>query len=126
MHHQFTGLHLGRGRAAGLKPDGVIVRGISILKTKYDTMQVITNRSGYEVNRWYDQVHRDIERMIRAWQTGYWDYALDGACTEYGGCKPDQRLQVLRPQHLAADVLSAKVWDPLAGKQLTVAEWEES
>lgn len=126
MRSQFTGYIWAAERAAGLKPDGVIVRGISILKTKYDTMQVITNRSGYEVNRWYDQVHRDIERMIRAWQTGYWDYALDGACTEYGGCSLTNVCKSSDPNTWLPMYFERKVWDPLARKQLTVAEWEES
>ena len=57
-----------------------------ILKTKYDTQQVITYRSPYEVDRWLDQTCRDIERMIGCWKDGWWDYNLDHACAEYGGC----------------------------------------
>jgi hypothetical protein len=32
------------------------------------------------------QLLRDLKRMQECWEEGYWDYDLDHACTEYGGC----------------------------------------
>lgn len=71
MRSQFTGYQWAAQRA-GLNVQGTLVRGVSILKTKYDHLQHVTYRSPYEVDRWYDQVHRDITRAIAMWEDGYW------------------------------------------------------
>lgn len=126
MRGQFSGYAWAAAKAAGMQVDGVMVRGISILKTKYDTMQVVTYRSKYEIDRWLDQTHRDIKRMMQCWKDGYWDYALDGACTEYGGCSLTQVCKSSDPATWLPMYFERRVWDPLARKQLSVAEWEAS
>ena len=73
-------------RKAGILLDGFLVRGVSILKTKYDTQQAITYRPAWIVDRWYEQMLRDVKRMIQCWESGYWDYNLDESCNSYGGC----------------------------------------
>ena len=85
LRSQFTGYCWGAQRA-GIRVDGFLVRGISILKTKYDTLQPITYRPSWMVEMWYEQLVRDVRRMISLWEEGYWDFNLDHACTEYGGC----------------------------------------
>ena len=57
-----------------------------VLKTKYDFAEAITPRPQWQVDRWYYQLLADIKRMLRCYHEGYWDYSLDHACTEYGGC----------------------------------------
>ena len=85
MRSQFTG-YFWAAAQQGIKMNGFIVRGVSILKTKYDTLEVPTYRSDYEIIRWEAQVNRDLKRMIEMWKEGYWDYSLDAACVEYGSC----------------------------------------
>jgi hypothetical protein len=126
MRGQFSGYAWAAAKAAGMQVDGIMVRGISILKTKYDTMQVLTYRSQYEIDRWLDQTHRDIARMIKCWKDGYWDYALDGACTEYGGCSLTQVCKSADPKTWLPMYFERRVWDPLARRQMSVAEWEAS
>lgn len=127
MRGQFTGYQWAAGRA-GINAQGSIVRGISILKTKYDTLQAITYRTPYEVQRWYDQTHRDVRRMLQCWEQGWWDFNMDGACTEYGGCS---LVDICKSSpDIAESYLPIKfekrVWDPLARRQLSVEEWEAS
>lgn len=123
MRSQFTG-YTWAGQQLGLDVSGVIVRGVSILKTKYDTLQAITYRSKYEVQRWLDQVHRDIARMIRCWEDGYWDYSLDHACAEYGGCALERVCKSANPETWINMYFEKRVWDPLARKETTVEEYE--
>jgi hypothetical protein len=85
LRSQFTG-YCWAAQQFDLNPQGVCVRGVSILKTKYDTQQVLTYRSPFEIDRWLEQVCRDLDRMIGMWRAGYWDFNLDHACTEYNGC----------------------------------------
>jgi hypothetical protein len=125
MRGQFTG-YSWAARQAGIKTDGCIVRGISILKTKYDTQQVITYRTDYEIDRWLDQSVRDIKRAMIMWEEGHWDYALDGACAEYGGCSMTTVCKSPTPETWLPAYFVQRVWDPLARRELTVAEWEAS
>lgn len=125
MRAQFTG-YLWALRQTGVEPAGAIVRGVSILKTKYDTMQAITYRSSYEIERWQEQTCRDLARMQRMWEEGWWDYALDHACAEYGGCSMTQVCKSSDPETWLPSYFEKRVWDPLLRKEMTVEEYETS
>jgi hypothetical protein len=125
MRSQFTG-YAWAARKQGIKTNGAIVRGVSILKTKYDTLEVPTYRSDYEIDRWEEQVNRDIERMIQCWRDGYWDWNLDGACTDYGGCSFVKICKSSEPEDWLPMHFEQRVWDPLQRKELSVAEYEAS
>jgi hypothetical protein len=125
MRSQFTG-YSWASREIGIDTAGVIIRGVSILKTKYDTQQAITYRAPWEIDRWLDQSCRDIERMIQQWKQGHWDYSLDHACAEFGGCSLTQVCKSQNPESWLETYFERRVWDPLARRQLTVQEWEDS
>ena len=112
LRSQFTGYIWGAGRA-GIKLDGFLVRGVSILKTKYETMQAITYRPQWQIDRWYEQLLRDLQRMIIAWETGYFDYNLDHACAEYGGCPFRNVCQHRDPQQLLDMQFERRQWNPV-------------
>jgi hypothetical protein len=123
MRSQFTG-YCWAAREFGLNPQGVCVRGVSILKTKYDTQQVLTYRSPYEIDRWLDQTCRDIERMIEAWKAGHWDYNLDHACSEYGGCALQTVCKSSDPDAWLKTYFTQRVWDPLAREEVTLEQYQ--
>lgn len=125
MRAQFTG-YLWACRQIGIKAQGAIVRGVSILKTKYDTQQAITYRSDYEIDRWLTQTVRDLERMQKMWKDNWYDYALDGACAEYGGCNMIPICKSSDPESWLPVSFEQRVWDPLARKELSVEEFEAS
>lgn len=85
LRSQFTAYTWG-ARRAGIDMTGFMVRGVSILKTKYDTQQAITYRPTWQIDRWYEQTLKDIQRMIQMWEMGRFDYNLDESCNSYGGC----------------------------------------
>lgn len=124
LRSQFTG-YCWAGREFGLRPSGVIVRGISILKTKYDTVEAITYRSPYEIDRWLDQTCRDIERMIQCWKEGYWDYNLDHACSEYGGCALQSVCKSSDPEAWLPTYFVQRVWNPLLREEQSIEEYEK-
>lgn len=112
MRSQFTG-YCWSAKQAGLAVDGCLVRGVSILKTKYETQQVITYRKDWEMDRWLDQVCHDLERMIAAWRSGYWDYNLDEECNAYGGCLFRRVCMSQDPQPWLEGYYEQRVWNPL-------------
>lgn len=125
MRSQFTGYGWA-ARKQGIKVAGMIVRGVSILKTKYDTLEVPTYRTDYETDRWYEQMLRDVRRMIQCWEEGYWDWNLEGACNDYGGCTFVKTCKTSDPDAFIPMYFEKKVWDPLARRELSEAEFEQS
>ena len=113
LRSQFTGYVWGAARA-GIKLDGFLVRGVSILKTKYDTLEAITYRPGWQIERWHEQLLRDIKRMMRSWEEGYFDLNLDHACAEYGGCPFRGVCQMRDPLPLLQQQFEQRKWDPVA------------
>lgn len=112
LRSQFTSYVWGAARA-GIKLDGFRIRGISILKTKYDTLEAITYRPDWQVDRWYAQLHRDIKRMKQQWEEGYFDFNLDHACTEYGGCMFRGVCTARDPQPILEQMYQRRRWDPV-------------
>lgn len=125
MRSQFTG-YLWALHQKGIKAGGAVVRGVSILKTKYDTLEVHTYRTEHEIELWHNQLIRDVQRMIRMWEEGYWDYSLDAACVEYGNCSFQRVCKSSEPESVLPVYFTPRVWDPLARKEMTVAEFEAS
>lgn len=125
MRSQFTG-YAWAAAQQGIKTAGSIVRGVSILKTKYDTLEVPTYRTQYEIDRWYDQLLRDLKRMISSWEEGYWDFNLEGACNDYGGCPFTRVCKSETPEDWLPIYFEKKVWDPLARRELSEKEFETS
>jgi hypothetical protein len=97
---QFTG-YIAGARSYSVPVVGAVIRGISILKTSYGSAEAIVYRPAWEISRWYAQLLRDVEGMVRAWREAKalsdrgerWDlgpglnWALDkNACSSYGGC----------------------------------------
>jgi hypothetical protein len=118
---QFTSYCWGL-RGHGYRPTGIVVRGVSILKTGYGTAQAITYRSDWEVERWYGQVLRDLTRMKSMWEEGYWDYNLDHACGEYGGCALTRICKSPDPDRWLSIYFHKRKWDPLERKEIQLLE----
>jgi hypothetical protein len=119
LRSQFTGYVWGAARA-GIHLDGFLVRGVSILKTKYDTLEAITYRPDWQIERWYTQLQRDIYRFIACWNEGYYDWNLDHACVEYGGCTFARVCQMRDPQQLLEQQFERRRWDPIAREEVSL------
>lgn len=121
LRSQFTAYTWGAGKA-GIKLDGFLVRGVSILKSKYDTAEAITYRPAWQIDRWYEQLCADLARMKVMWLEGRWDYNLDHACAEYGGC-PFRAVCLLRdPAELLAQQYERRRWDPVLRQEFLIEE----
>lgn len=116
LRSQFTG-YCWAARAAGIAVQGTLVRGISILKNRYDCAEAVTYRPEWQVDRWLGQTVRDIQRAIRCWEEGYWDWSLDHACTEYGGCGFRQICLMQDPTPFLELNFERRHWDPLTREE---------
>jgi hypothetical protein len=122
LRSQFTGYAWGIAEATGIQVTGALVRGVSILKTKYDTAECVTYRPEWQIDRWFDQVLRDLTRMKKMWAEGYWDYNLDHACGEFGGCQFLQVCQMRDPSDLLSLHFERRKWDPVARTETLLDE----
>lgn len=112
LRSQFTGYCWGLARI-GIPLDGFLVRGISILKTKYDSQQAITYRQPWQIDEWYEMTLATIADMIRDWKSGYWKKVLDHACTDFGGCIFRQVCLSPNPDNWLSTYYERRHWDPL-------------
>lgn len=102
-------------KQAGIPIDTVVVRGIAILKTKIDYEECDKTFPDEMLDRWHEQLRRDLWRIRRAYDENYFDYNFADSCTAYGNCifqdvctsPPDQEASWLAN-------FQVRRWDPLA------------
>lgn len=111
LRSQFTGYCWG-AKMVGLPLDGFLVRGIAIRKTGYDTLQAITYRPQWQIDRWLEQTCRDVRRAIEAWRSGVWDYNLAEECNGYGGCLFRNVCLTSDPTAILAAQYERRSWNP--------------
>jgi hypothetical protein len=125
LRSQFTG-YTWAAQQSGISLQGFIVRGLAILSghtdpegprprkdLPYSHVQVITYRPQWLIDRWLSQLLRDIDRMIRCYREGYWDYDLDSACTMYSGCPFQPLCSSPNPEAWLSDY-TTRTWNPLS------------
>lgn len=123
LRSQFTG-YCWSAREHGIPVTGAMVRGVSILKTKYETQQAVTYRPDWQITRWYQQVIRDITRAIRSWELGLWDYDLDQSCNAYGGCPYKQLCLSPNPDAYLPIYFERRHWDPINATEVVLGPEE--
>lgn len=119
LRSQFSGYCWGLRESLGVVPNGVLVRGVSILKTKYETQQAITYRYPWQLDEWLDSTLATIEDMKRDWEQGYFRQTLDHACNEYGGCTFKQ-VCLFQPESKqgALDLyFERRLWNPITREE---------
>jgi hypothetical protein len=110
---QFTGYCWG-AQQYGKPVAGAIIRGVSILKTKYDSVECPVQRSPFQIERWYKQLLRDVQRMIEIWRSGEFSYQLDkGSCGNYGGCSYSILCNSPEPERWIPIQFEPRVWHPM-------------
>lgn len=113
LRSQFIGYNWGCA-VSGIEVNGTIVRGISILKTKYDTQQAIVPCFPWLRDQWYeDLVTSWIPDMIRCWETGVWRRNFDHSCAEYGGCTFRQACSSQEEDSYLQTYFERRRWDPI-------------
>lgn len=116
LRSQLTG-YCWAAREYGYPVVGAIIRGLAIRKKDFGHAESIQYRPDWMITRWHMQLQRDIQRMIRSWEEGYFDYTLDGACSDYGGCDFLEVCSSPNPERWLATDFEQRIWDPLAREE---------
>ncbi len=118
MRGQFIG-YTWAAQQSGITVSGTIVRGVSILKTRYDTAQALVNFSPLLIERWEDGLYAFLHSLKRAWERaneGFQDkfsYNLSESCTQYGGCPFVRVCSSPDPEAWLEMGFERRVWNPL-------------
>lgn len=111
LRNQFLG-YVWACQQSGLELDSVVIRGIAIQKTKIDIQEAIKVYSQHLIERWHEQLRRDLWRLRRAWDEGYFDLNLGDACTDYGSCIFTDICQSKTPESWM-NQFTVRRWNPL-------------
>lgn len=112
LRGQFTG-YAWALRSMGYTPTGSIVRGVSILKTKYETQEVIVGQPGWKIDRWEASMLRTIGEMVADYQKGEFNLDLGESCNLYGGCSHKMLCQVEDQRPWVETYFDEREWHPL-------------
>jgi hypothetical protein len=112
LRSQFTGYAWG-ARQIGIKVDGALVRGVSILKTKYDTQQAISYRPDWVIDRWYAEMLWWVGQLVEAYKKDVWIHNFDHACAEYGGCQFREACSTQDETPWLETYFERREWNPL-------------
>lgn len=112
MSSQFTG-YCWAAQTYGIPLAGFIIRGQSFLKDRCEFTEAIIYRSQWEIDRWLEQITREVKDMIFNWEERQFDYAIGGACAEFGGCQFVPLCSSRSPSSWIASEYTNHSWNPL-------------
>jgi hypothetical protein len=117
LDSQFTG-YCWAANQYGYPVGGAIIRGISILKTKFGHAQAIIYRPEWQTSRWFNNLCWDIEQMLDLWTRAnegrFIPQALDKSlCGQYGGCAYRKLCSSPNPEAWVDDGFIPRTWNPL-------------
>ena len=70
----------------GIPCNTVVVRGVIVTLTSVRQVEAIKIYSQHLINKWFEQLRRDVNRIVACWNEGYFDYNLGDVCTMYSHC----------------------------------------
>lgn len=111
LRGQFLG-YVWACQQAGIDLDTVVVRGIAIQKTQIVHAEAVKQYANFMLDRWLEQLRRDLWRIRRCWDEQYWDYNFGESCTAYGGCLYAPLCQSPQPERWHDDFTISR-WNPL-------------
>jgi hypothetical protein len=96
----------------GIPCNTVVVRGVIITLTTVRQVEAIKLYPQFLIDRWFGQLRRDLEHLVDAWESGYFDYNLGDTCTAYSHCPYIPLCTSPRPENWY-DSYEVRRWNPL-------------
>jgi hypothetical protein len=121
LRSQFIG-YTWAARQHDLDVKGAIVRGVGVKKSGIDFAAPLVSIPDWKIERWLEQVERDIMRAAECYINGYWDVNYAGTCTEYGGCSFNRLCDTVDPEPWVDNYYVTRHWNPLQADPTAPAE----
>lgn len=113
MAGQFTG-YCWAARAHDYPVAGAIIRGVSFLKDcRFGHANVPSTRTTYQIDFWYKELLKKLNRMVEAYTKNDWRYSHGAACKVYGGCAFTQVCLSQNKEKVLEVLFTKRKWDPL-------------
>lgn len=111
LRAQFLG-YCWAAQMMGIDCTTVVVRGVVIHKRDIQHVEAIKLYAQWEIDRWFHQLKRDLNRIVQCWNDGFFDYNLGETCTQYGGCAFTRLCKSDKPERWYPDYRVER-WNPL-------------
>jgi hypothetical protein len=111
LRSQFLGYCWGC-TVSGIPCDTAVVRGIVIHKHDINLVEAIKLYGQWEIDRWFEQLRRDLNAIVRCFNEKWWNFNLGEACTMWGGCSFADLCKSQHPERWY-DSYKTKRWNPL-------------
>jgi hypothetical protein len=95
---------------------GALIRGVSILKADYGTVEVQTLRAQWEIDRWYAQMCADFQAWADAFKRGdHRNMAMDHTCALYNNpCEYTRLCKSRNPERMIEGNYVVEFYDPVS------------
>lgn len=98
----------------GIPCDTVVVRGVIITTKDIRQVEAIKTYSRVLIDRWYEQLRRDLIRLVQCHNENYWNYNLGDACTAWSRiCMFADVCQSAQPENWLSS-FNERRWNPLS------------
>ena len=121
LRGQFFG-YIWAARQSGIHATTGLVRGIAILKTKFNHMQVPLIYKDFMIDRWYQSMITKVNHMTELYKytkehpevppETIWTMSFGSACSEYSGCMFRDLCTSPKPTRWYSDY-AIRQWNPL-------------
>jgi PD-(D/E)XK nuclease superfamily len=113
LRAQFQG-YMWAAQQHGISVGACIVRKVIMHVDDVKFQQIPLYPSEWRLDRWYEQLLRDVNRMVECYRAGYWDFNLGDACNTYGGCIFGDLCDVNNPDPwIEVNFEPREKWNPL-------------
>lgn len=123
LRAQFMG-YVWACQQSGFDLDTVVIRGIVIQKTQIKQLEAIKIFPQFMIDRWYEQLVRDLQKISRCWHEGYFDYNFGESCTSYSGCTYRSICRSANPEAWMQEYKILR-WNPLKRSLDTPEAWPD-
>jgi PD-(D/E)XK nuclease superfamily len=96
----------------GIPCNTVVVRGVIVTLTAVRQVEAVKIYSQHLINRWFEQLRRDLIALVRCYNEGYFDYNLGDTCTSYSHCPFIPLCSSPKPENWYASY-EVRRWNPL-------------
>lgn len=111
LRGQFTG-YTWACQQYGYPVLGGVVRGVSFTK-EFGFAESLQLRARWQTDEWYEQLLRDIKRIVAAWESGWYDQNFSDSCSAYGSCAFKSLCSAHDPENWIEGRFGVRDWDPL-------------
>lgn len=112
LRSQFIG-YVWALQQAGMDCNNAVIRGIAFLTNEIKLAESIRPYSNSLIAKWYEQVRRDLWKIVQAYNDDYWDYNFGESCTAYGNCPFVAVCESPNPENWLTE-FEVRHWSPLS------------